>query len=93
MIDKTKNVCYVIWVNYWSCASGNKEICKRKFLSQYQFSSKRFTEFLDKYFKTVPDFDGFYNGDLGSQSTISRSEWQQVKDEVLEGISEKEKCY
>ena len=93
MIDKRKNVCYVIEMYY---IRAEKE-CSRKFLSQHQMDSRRFKTFAEDYFKNVfpvskkkmGDFDGY----VGSQWTVSREVWPSVKDEVLEGITEKEKCY
>ena len=93
IIDKRKNVCYVIHVNYIR----NNKVCKQKFLSQHQSTSRRFEEFMEHYFKTVNlvsikkigDFDGV----ISTQWTVGREIWQDVKQKVLEGTTEKEKCY
>lgn len=95
MIDKRKNVCYVIEMYY---IRADKE-CSVKFLSQHGISSRRFKAFADHYFKHVfpvaerkrRDFDG----GIGSQLTISWDMWKEEKWKkyALEGITEKEKCY
>lgn len=92
MINKRKNVCYVITIFYEYRKSGTREIRQQKFLSQHQFDTKRFKEFERNYFKGVSGFDG-YCEEYGRQWTVGRNMWPKVKNEVLEGITEKEKCY
>lgn len=92
MIDKRKNVCYVITINYWYKKGGVEEIRKHKFLSQHQITTKKFKVFVKNYFKGFPGFRGF-DEEWGSQWTVSKKIWQDVKEKVLEGITEKEKCY
>lgn len=93
MIDKTKNVCYVIRVLYMR----NGKECSQKFLSLHGVGTKKFKEFRDKYFKEVlsvsPKKIGGHDGDIGSQFTISKESWERQKASVLEGITEAEKCY
>ena len=93
MIDKRKNVCYVIHVYYIR----NDKECKHKFISQHTDSSRRFKAFAEHYFKNVFPVSkkkmGGFDGEVSTQRTVSWEEWTDVKDEVLEGITEKEKCY
>ena len=93
MIDKTKNVCYVIHLYY----RRNHEVHKHKFLSRHQITSKCFEQFADDYFRNVFPVSKSKRGDgdghIGDQWTVRRKMWPDVKDEVLEGITEKEKCY
>lgn len=93
VIDKRKNVCYVIHVYYIR----NGEECKRKFISQHSFDSRRFKAFAEHYFKNVFPVSeskmGGFDGEVSYQRTITRKEWPDVKVEVLEGITELEKCY
>lgn len=93
MIDKRKNVCYVIHIYYIRA----DEECKRKFISQHQADSRRFKSFMENYFKNVFPVSrkkmGGFEGEVFTQRTISWDDWQDVKNEVLEGITENEKCY
>ena len=95
MINKKKNICYVIHVNYM--VGGTEK--KQKFVSQYGSGTKKFKKFRDDYFKNTlklsVDSIGGKDGDLSTQMTISNEMWklQKWKDYVLEGITEKEKCY
>lgn len=92
MIDRSKNVCYVIHVPYIR----NGKECKQKFLSLHGIETKRFAEFRDRYFKEVLSVSkkkiGGFDGDMGSQTTISKKEWGRLKNDTLEGITELEKC-
>lgn len=93
MINQEKNVCYVIEVLY--IKDGNE--CKQKFISLHSILSKRFVEFKENYFKEVmglnkSDIKG-NNGKLGSQTTISKEQWEKDKDWVMTGVTEREKCY
>lgn len=95
MIDKRKNVCYVIELYYIRA----DEEHKRKFISQHGLGSKRFEAFADHYFKHVFPVSkrkrGGFEGDIGTQLTISWEMWQEEKwrEYALEGITEVEKCY
>lgn len=93
MIDKRKNVCYVIHIYYIR----NGKECMKKFISQHSSGSKRFIEFSEDYFKNVFPVSkkkmGGFDGEVNTQRTVSWDEWLDVKERVLEGITEKEKCY
>lgn len=93
VIDRRKNICYVIHVYYIR----KDEECRHKFLSQHSSNSKRFKSFVEHYFKNLFPVSrrkmGGFDGDISSQQTISQKQWQDVKQEVLEGITEQEKCY
>lgn len=93
MINKRINVCYVIEVNYWHQSDEKEELRTQKFLSQHQFGSKRFNAFMNDYFSKISGFRRFFNDDLGSQRTIRRADWNEMKEEVLANVTEKEKCY
>ena len=86
-------MCYVIEILYMK----NRKEYKQKFISLHSMSSQTFVRFKEEYFKEVmkigkKDIVG-YDGELGSQSTISIGEWEKSKVEVLKGITEREKCY
>ncbi|WP_172369603.1 hypothetical protein [Sporosarcina jiandibaonis] len=93
MIDKRKNVCYVIHIYYIRA----DEECKRKFISQHSADSRQFKAFMENYFKNVFPVSekkmGGLDGEVFSQRTISWDDWQDDKEGVLEGITENEKCY
>jgi len=103
MIDRRKNVCYVISVPY---EDDKKDGCfitykRQKFISLHGIQTKQFKEFRDNYFREVLkvnpsrigewDYDGKSEG---TQETISRNQWEdeKVRKRVLEGITEREKC-
>lgn len=73
--------------------------CKVKFLSQHGISTRRFKAFLEDYFKNVFPVAkrkrGGFDGEVGSQLTISREMWKEEKWKkyTLEDITESEKCY
>lgn len=93
MINRAKNVCYVIHIPYLQ----NGKEHHQKFLSLHGLTTKHFVDFRDKYFKEVLSVSvkkiGGHDGDMGSQSTISKEQWEKQKLNILEGITELEKCY
>lgn len=93
MIDKRKNICYLIKMNYWYRDENINEIRTQKFISMHQITSKRFKGFYEQYFKAVEGYDGLFYDDIGSQWTVSKDIWSQVKDDVMSCITENEKCY
>lgn len=105
MIDRRKNMLYVITVPYDQAKTpkdfnGYKY---QKFISLHSIMSKRFRKFSEKYFEKVLGImpyqigEGGKGGDisLGTQETISLVQWQDaaVRERVMEGITELEKCY
>lgn len=86
-------MCYVIEILYMK----NRKEYKQKFISLHSMSSQTFVRFKEKYFKEVMKIDKKdivgHDGELGSQSTISIEGWEKSKEEVLKGITEREKCY
>lgn len=95
MIDTTKNACYVIHC-YWTTGKGNKG--EVKFISRHSSNSKQFKDFKVNYFRNVlgikeERMNSGYNGSLGRQYTVPIASWPEMKDSVMDGITEKEKCY
>lgn len=95
MINKRKNVCYVIHV---LAVNAEGKPFEQKFLSQHGISTKRFKSFAEKYLKArgcklYTQMSGEH--EWGSQLTISREVWKdaETRAEILKGISEDEKCY
>lgn len=92
MINKAINACYVITIPYRK----KGRVYEQKFLSQHQMTTKRFKKFRDNYFTNVLKLNVGRigaDGTLGSQITVSKADWSDVKEWVLEGITELEKCY
>ena len=94
MIDKSKNVCYVIEL-YYTKDGKRKTI---KFLSQHGINSKRFKGFANDYFTNVlpiKPHDRWYNGEVGTQATICKKSWSDItiRKQVLDGVTRKEMCH
>ncbi len=95
MINKSKNVCYVIY----GCYEKDGEDCRVKFLSQHSVSSNRFKEFANAYYDSVLKVSRRNRTNSEDtafeQYTISRKDWldQKIRINVLKGITEQEKCY
>lgn len=99
MIDRAKNICYLITVPY----EVRGEMKYQKFLSLHGISTKHFEAFRDEYFREVlqvsPKCIGEWEKDgmtVGAQSTISWKDWKKhenIRNYVLEGITEREKCW
>lgn len=103
MIDRRKNICYVIEVPYEVREKGSNFISykRQKFLSLHGSQTKHFEEFRNKYFREVLKVSvnciGEWDKDgstMAYQRTISRKAWQdaKVRTSVMEGITEREKC-
>lgn len=102
MINRAKNVCYVILVPYHLGERFNTNYKYQKFLSLHQARTKTFIEFRDRYFREVLNVPRSNIGEwdkmeytTAEQTTVS---WKQWKDEalreiVLDGITDREKCW
>lgn len=93
MINKHKNVCYVIQVNAVD-VEGNQVWVK--FISNHSFNSKRFRAFAKDYLlnhSLVPYSSQSEYGSM-TQETISNLMWQDpdVRKRVMDGITESQKC-
>lgn len=92
MIDRRKNAWYVIRVWYMK----DREKHEQKFLSLHGMNSPTFEAFRDRYFRKVLQVDpsqiGRYDGDIGSQHTISNKDWPRLKDEAQQDITAAETC-
>lgn len=102
MIDRAKNICYVIFVPYVEHAN-TFDYKYQKFLSLHQIHTKAFEAFRDKYFMEVLNISPRNIGkwdkmdrEMGSQQTIRWFDWvhsEKLRQQVLEGITEREKCW
>lgn len=103
MIDRNKNICYVIEVPYDVTPKGScfVKYKRQKFISLHGHQTKEFKQFRDNYFKNilkvsigrVGEWDD--GGTISAyQQTISRKAWENeaVREQVIEGITELEKC-
>ena len=101
VIDRSKNVCYVITVPYVEEA----RTCTykyQKFISLHSAFSKKFEAFRNRYFQEVLQIPIEQIGEWdksecteASQYTVSWKQWKQdatIRAKVLEGITEREKC-
>lgn len=95
MIDKRKNVCYVIHVQ---SVDENGDRFTQKFLSQHGITTKTFKKFAENYLRKkncriYSQMNGEY--EWGTQFTVSLDYWKdkEKRKRVLEGITENEKCY
>lgn len=97
MIDESKNVCYLIKAYYKR--NGTDQYVK--IISRHSQTTKRFKAFLNDYFTNVFPVSerrgnrGASCGTVTTQKTISKEHWQskEIRDYVMDGITEKEKCY
>lgn len=103
MIDRAKNVCYLITVPYTIGGRADTNYLNQKFLSLHQAHTKHFEAFRDRYFKEVLHIPASHIGEweddgyvMGWQRTIGWHEWNEnaeLRKQVLEGITEREKCW
>ena len=70
MIDKSKNVCYIIDVNFFYRKNDGAEgIITKRFVSHHSITTKRFRQFAEKELRERYAFVGFLE-DWGSQYTV-----------------------
>lgn len=103
MIDRSKNVCYVITVPYVLGDHFDTDYKYQKFLSLHGAQTKHFKDFMKKYFTEVLGVDERNIGECegggwvsyGTEQTISRKAWldESTRKLVLEGITDREKCW
>ena len=94
MIDENKNVYYLITA-FWTTKSG--KMGSVRFLSKYSMNSRKFKKFKSDYFAShlgikEKRMNQGYEGTINEQRTISRKEWKEVKDVLLNKIDSRCIC-
>lgn len=75
MIDRSKNACYIIDVNFFFLKKdGTRGIMTKRFVSHHSITTKRFKQFAEKELRERYCFDGFLD-DWGSQVTVSNKDF------------------